>query len=70
MEKYGLIIEWKDEPATLMECQLNKCDGDSVAARMRKVTADPRVIRVAMVRLSYVRGHDELIQPDNDETPF
>jgi len=71
MERYGLIIEWKDEPATLMECQINRCDGESVAKRMREAVRDPRVIRVAMVKLEYVRGHDHLLEDDrNNETPF
>jgi len=61
-DRYVLIIEHKAEQPLVMEQILNKGTYDEVRERMDKAIADPRIIRVAMARLVYTDGNEELLK--------
>lgn len=55
---YGIIVERKTEKPLLMECY--PMTHEAAREKMREFSRDPEVIRVAIVALTYVNGHEGL----------
>lgn len=68
MERYVVIAEWKDEPPTILECQLSMATDQATRNRMDKLIADPRCIRVAVARLEFMTGN--LPAASSDDVPW
>ena len=57
-EKYGLMVEFKNQAPILMEGE--KQDYRSVTDAGQRIDKNPRVIRWCIVRLEYVAGNEDL----------
>lgn len=61
---YALVAEFKGEGPILMEAVGRSTSYETVLARLRTMSADPRVIRVAIVRLEPTGDGNELLLID------
>jgi hypothetical protein len=70
MSKYVVLAEYKDEGALIHEAYLHHTTYEIADERMKFLAKDPRVIRVAMAKLVFERGHPDLLPPEPKEMPF
>lgn len=61
---YALVAEFKGEGPILMEAGGRSTSYESVLARLRQMSSEPRVIRVAIVRLEPTGDGNELLLLD------
>jgi len=61
-DRYVLIIEHKAEQPLVWEQALSKGTYAEVHERMKAAIASPSIIRVAMAKLVYETGHEELLK--------
>jgi len=59
---YAVVAEFKSEEALVMEQFLRTADHETAYARMRSLESDPRVVRVALVALTYASGNRALLE--------
>lgn len=60
-EVFALAVEFKGEGPLLMEALARGTSFRSARDAMRVFEADPRVVRVAIVRLEYASGNELLL---------
>lgn len=61
-----MVVEYKDDAPMVFETYLHRADEDTIGKRMEIFKTDPKVIRVAMAKLSYVGGNKTLLGVDGD----